>query len=155
MYDKILVPVDGSEHSLKALGVAAEIAKKFGGKITLIHVYSVAMAPVIVPEPATMTPTGAPYMMSVEMSKALEAAKRAGNRILVEAEEKIKAEEISVETVLKEGHVVQEIIKAAKEGDFKLIVIGARGVSHIREFLLGSVTDGVIHHAACPVLVVK
>ena len=41
MFEKILVPLDGSEHSLKALKIAVQIAQKFNGKITLIHVYSI------------------------------------------------------------------------------------------------------------------
>ena len=41
MFERILVPLDGSEHSLRALEMAKQIAKEFGGKITLIHVYSV------------------------------------------------------------------------------------------------------------------
>ncbi|MEM1551251.1 MAG: universal stress protein, partial [Candidatus Bathyarchaeia archaeon] len=45
MFNKILVPLDGSEHSLRALGIAIKIAKKFDGKITLIHVYSVSVRP--------------------------------------------------------------------------------------------------------------
>lgn len=57
--------------------------------------------------------------------------------------------------MLREGQVVQEIVKASKEGKFGLIVIGARGMSKIRELISGSVTDGVIRHASCPVLVVK
>ncbi|MEM3789229.1 MAG: universal stress protein, partial [Candidatus Bathyarchaeia archaeon] len=58
-------------------------------------------------------------------------------------------------TVLREGHVVQEIVRAAEEGKFDLIVMGARGISRIKELILGSVSDGVIRHAPCPVLVTK
>lgn len=154
MFEKILVPIDGSEHALKALEVATQIAKKFGGKITLIHAYSVTPGPIIMPEPTTLTPSGLPVMVP-EVSKVIDAARKAGNRILEDGEQKIKAEGVPVEKVLIEGHTVQEIVRTAKEGKFGLIVIGARGVSHIRELLLGSVTDGVIHHASSPVLVVK
>jgi nucleotide-binding universal stress UspA family protein len=155
MFKKVLVPLDGSEHSLKALEFAVQIAKKFGGKITLIHVYSVIDRPIIVPEPTTLTPAGFPVMTSAEISKVVEAARKAANRILADGEQKAKAEEVEVEKILIEGHTVQEIVRTAKEGTFDLIVIGARGISKIRELLLGSVTDGVIHHASCPVLVIK
>ena len=53
LFNKILVPLDGSGHSLKALEIAIQIAKKFGGKLMLIHVYSVSVGPVIMPEPTT------------------------------------------------------------------------------------------------------
>ena len=155
LFEKILVPVDGSEHSIRALEKATQIAKKFGGKITLIHAYSVTVQPIIVPEPAALSSSGIPYLTAAEISRVSEAARDFGNRILKDGEEKVKAEKVEVEKVLIEGHAVQEIVRAAKEGNFDLIVIGARGISHIREMFLGSVTDGVIHHATCPVLVVK
>ncbi|MEM2995471.1 MAG: universal stress protein [Candidatus Bathyarchaeia archaeon] len=155
MFQKILVPLDGSEHSLKALDIAVQIAKKFNGKITLIHVYSVAVRPVIVPEPTTLTPPGFPFMTSSEISKVDEVARKTGSNILLDGEQRVRAEGVPVETLLREGHTVQEIVKIAREGMFDLIVMGARGISKIRELLLGSVSDGVIHHAPCPVLVVK
>jgi nucleotide-binding universal stress UspA family protein len=155
LFEKILVPLDGSEHSLKALEIAVQIAKKFGGKTSLIHVYSVEVRPIIMPEPTTLTPPMIPVMTPEEVSKAVQVAHNAGARILADGEQKVKAEEVQVETLLKEGHTVQEIVKTAKEGRFDLIVIGGRGISKIRELLLGSVTDGVIHHASCPVLVIK
>jgi len=153
--EKILVPLDGSEHSLKALNIATQIAKKFGGKITLIHVYSVSVSPVMMPEPTTLTPSMIPAMTPAEVSKAVEATRKIGASILADGEQKVKAEGVEVEKLLREGHTVQEIVRTAKEGNFDLIVIGARGISKIRELLLGSVTDGVIHHASCPVLVIK
>ena len=155
MFKKILVPLDGSEHSLRALEIAVQIAKKFEAKITLIHVYSVGIRPVVMPEPTTLTPIGVPVMAPTDVSKIAEATRKAGAAILADGEEKVKAEGIEVETLLKEGHSVQEIIKTAKEGGFDLIVIGARGISKIREIILGSVSDGVVHNAPCPVLVVK
>jgi nucleotide-binding universal stress UspA family protein len=155
LFEKILVPLDGSEHSLRALEIAIQIAKKFDGKITLIHVYSITIRPVIMPEPTTLTPPMIPVMTPAEVSKAVEATRKAGASILADGEQKVKAEEVQVETTLREGHTVQEIVKTAKEGKFDLIVIGGRGISKIRELLLGSVTDGVIHHAPCPVLVIK
>lgn len=150
-----MVPLDGSEHSLRALTIATEIAKKFSGKISLIHVYSVSVSPVMVPEPTTLTPPITPILTPTEVSKTVETIRKASMRILEEGEQKVKAEGVEVETILKEGHVVQEIIKTAEEGNFDLVVIGARGISKIRELLLGSVTDGVIHHASCPVLVTR
>jgi len=155
MFKKILVPLDGSEHSLRALEIAVQIAKKFEAKITLIHVYSVGIRPVVMPEPTTLTPVGIPVMAPTDVSKVAEATRKAGAAILADGEEKVKAEGIEVETLLKEGHSVQEIVKTAKEGSFDLIVIGARGISKIREIILGSVSDGVVHNAPCPVLVVK
>jgi len=147
--------MDGSEHSLKALEMATQIARKFQGKITLLHVYSVSVQPIMMPEPTALGSPSVPILTGAEVSRLVEVAREVGNRILSDGEEKAKAKQVEVEKMLVEGHVVQEIVKAAIEGNFDLIVVGARGISHIKEILLGSVTDGVIHHARCPVLVIK
>ena len=60
-----------------------------------------------------------------------------------------------METLLREGDVVEEILKAVEKDKFDLIVMGARGVSVIKEVLLGSVSDGVVRKAPCPVLISK
>ena len=62
---------------------------------------------------------------------------------------------VQIETLLKEGHVVEEILKTARDGNFDLIVIGARGRSKMKEILLGSVSHGVTIHSPCSILVVK
>lgn len=154
MFQKILVPLDGSEHSLKALDIAIQVAKKFEGKITLIHVYSIAAATSIVMEPG-IAGGGIPVFEPHDVSSFVEAARKTGNRILSDGEDRVNAARVEVDKLLEEGHTVQEIIRTAKEGNFELIVMGARGVSHIRETLLGSVSDGVMHHVICPVLVVR
>ena len=150
MFKNILVPLNGSKHSLRALNVAIQIAKKFEGKITLIHVYSVTVKPIIMmPERPPMIPV----MLPTEVSRVAEATREAGSSILMDGEQKVRAEGVPVETVLREGDTVQEIVKTAVEG-FDLIVIGAT-VTKIRDLLLGSLTGKVIRHSPCPVLVVK
>jgi nucleotide-binding universal stress UspA family protein len=155
LFDRILVAFDGSEHSLRALDIAIRMAEQFCKKLTLIHVYSVAVRPIIIPEPATMTPPNVSILTSAEISEASEAARREGKQMLEVAEQRAKAAGLEVEKILVEGQAAQEIVKAAKEGNFELIVMGARGLSLIKELLLGSVSEGVIRHAPCPVLVVK
>ena len=155
MFGKILVPFDGSEHSTKALEKAIQIAKKFEAKITLIHVYSVYVQPILLPEPTTVGVSTVPLLTATEVSKVAETARRVGNRILADGEQRAKSEKVQVEKMLVEGHAVQEIVRVAKEGNFDLVVMGARGLSKIKEILLGSVSDGVIHHVTCPILLVK
>ncbi|MEM3536237.1 MAG: universal stress protein [Candidatus Bathyarchaeia archaeon] len=154
MFEKILVPLDGSEHSLKALNLAVQIAKNFNSKITLINVFSVS-APVVMPEPTTLTPPTVPIMAAAELSKLAENARKTASNILAEGEKRAEAEGVKVETLIREGHTVQEIVKAAREGEFNLIVMGARGIGKIKGILLGSVSDGVVKNAPCPVLIVK
>jgi nucleotide-binding universal stress UspA family protein len=150
-----LVPLDGSKHSLRALETAIQIAKKFDAKITLIHVYSITVPPVIMPEPTTLTPSGVPVMTPAEVTKIVETAREVGQKILADGKWKVESENIEVETILKEGNTVQEITKLAKEARSDLIVMGVKGISKLRELLVGSVSEGVIRQASCPVLVVK
>jgi nucleotide-binding universal stress UspA family protein len=155
VFRKILVPLDGSEHSDRALATALQIAKNFNSEITLLHVYSVTVTPVVIPEPTTLNPTGVPIATSAEVSKMVDAARDEGKKILLDGEQKVRAENLPVETSLREGNSPQEIVKVAKEGQFDLIVIGARGIHRLRDLLMGSVTEGVVKHASCSVLVVK
>lgn len=155
MFEKILVPLDGSGNSGQALRTAIQVAKKFSGKLTLFHVYSITVTPMVIPEPTTLTPSGIPVVTSAEVSKMVEAAREVGQRILDDGAQKAKSEDVQVESIIREGNTVQEITKLAKEGNFDLIVMGVRGVSKLMELLLGSVSEGVMKHASCPVLVVK
>jgi len=153
LFEKILVPVDGSEQSLKALDVAVEVAVKFGGQLTLIHVYSVGGIMGYLPEPSATV--GVPVMSPSDVSRLVEGVREAGKKVLDEGKKRIGASGVEVTTLLEEGHPVREIVRTAQEGRFGLIVMGARGLSHIRELLLGGVSDAITHHAVCPVLVVK
>jgi nucleotide-binding universal stress UspA family protein len=132
VFEKILVPLDGSEHSQRALECAVQISKRFNGKVTLLHVYSVAVPPVVMPEPSTLTPAGVPVPVSTEVQKIVEGLRDAGKNILSDAEQWAKSAEVETETLLKEGNAAQEIVRTAREGEYNLIVIGARGMSRIR-----------------------
>ncbi|MEM2960622.1 MAG: universal stress protein [Candidatus Bathyarchaeia archaeon] len=139
MFEKILVPLDGSEHSIKALEIAVQIALKFDGKITLMHVYSI----------------GGLAISPTPVQEFIEAIRRVGARILTDGEKRVKAEGVQAETLLIEGHAVEQIVKTCRESRFDLIVIGARGLGRMKKMLLGSVSEGVTRYACCPVLVVK
>jgi len=154
MFNNILVAVDGSEHSKKALNYALELAEKFDGKITLIHVYS-TVVPLRTSVDTLPGPALTPPASDVMAAKMTEEAKQMGKRILEEAEQVVKQRGISVEKVLKEGDIVREIVTTAQEGKFNLVVMGHRGLSRLKELFLGAVSEGVSHKAPCPVLIVK
>lgn len=139
LFEKILVPLDGSEQSIWALGKAVQIAKNVGGEITLINVYSLSSF--------AITPN--------QLYKYIKAMRKYGEGILEDGRKKAGAEGVQAETLLVNGHPVEEILKTAREGNFSLIVIGARGLSKMKELLMGSVSDAVTKHAPCPVLVVR
>ena len=150
MYTKILVPVDGSKHSLRALENAIQIAKKFDSQITLIHVAHSAIV---------TTHMHGINVVEPQYSAIEESLRKAGAEILDDAKKLVSANKVPVETLLKDGHAVKEILNTCKEGQFDLIVMGARGhtlLTHIVEGLrLGSVSDNVVHHAPCPVLIIR
>lgn len=147
MFNKILVAVDGSEHSKKAARYALELAENCGGKITLIHVYSRVMVP-----PGVIAERRWDEGASAELSME---ADQTGHQILDEAEQIFKGRNISVEKVLRQGEAVKEIVTLARAGKFDLVVVGHRGLGKFRELVLGSVSEGVSHQAPCPVMIVK
>lgn len=152
VFQKILVPIDGSEHAERALGTALNVATRFTGAITLMHVYSLN---VFLPLYLYGNEGINRGLAHQELSKLSEEMHDAGVNLLTESAKKIEAQGIPVETRLTEGHVMQEIVKTAQNGRFDLIVMGAKGESKIKEMLLGSVSEKVVRNAPCAVLIVK
>jgi nucleotide-binding universal stress UspA family protein len=156
IFQKVLVPFDGSEHSRRALEAAIQISKSFNSKLVLLTAHHVTITPVTSPELTIQAPVIVPDASAAEMTeKAIEAAHNYDKRILAEAEAKVRSEKVEVETELIDGNAVEEIVRKAEEGKFDLIVMGARGLSTIKKLFIGSVSDGVIKKAPCPVLIVK
>ncbi len=142
LYDKILVAVDGSQHSNKAIKEAIKVAKFTGGQVTLIHVYPL--------EPLASTivsPSQELYKIVQNDAKTLmgEAKK------LAETENPAK----SVTGLLLEGDAAEQIVKTAHKDSYDLIVIGARGLGKLSGLILGSVSQGVVKDSPCPVLITK
>jgi nucleotide-binding universal stress UspA family protein len=144
MFQKVLVPVDGSPSSLKAARAAAEIARKFGSKVTVIHAVYL---------PASVIGAGAAGTLAGET--ALEALEEAATEILRSACETLGLPGEQVKQEVLHGHPAEAICRWAEEGKYDLIVMGHRGLSAIRAFFAGSVSDKVSHHAPCPVLIVR
>jgi len=142
MYKKILVPVDGSESSLKTLEHAAEMASLLGSKITLLHV--------IAPLPSTVHG----YIQANEL--AINSVQIFAQEVLDKAKESISQKyNLEIETALGDGDPAYEICEKAKNEQFDLIVIGNRGLSQIASFIMGSVSRRVSRHATCPVLIYR
>lgn len=153
MFSKVLVPIDGSEHSFKALEVAIEMARRFGSKLTLLYVSSMSTIPLIAPESPFISST--PIVNPSEFLSLMEAESKTAEELLSRAEGVARERGVEVEKARRKGHAVREIVRAVKEGGYELVVIGAKGTSGIRELLLGSVAEGVLRHAPCSVLVVR
>ncbi len=142
LYEKILVAVDGSGQSNRALKEALRIAQFANSKITLIHVYP--------QDPSSSTLISA----NQQFYKIL---KDSGKTVLGEAQKVVAAEceVVNVEALELEGDAAEQIVQTAKDSKYNLIVLGARGVNKLSGLILGSVSQGVIKNAPCPVLIVK
>ena len=139
MFRRILVAVDGSEHSRQAALVAARLAREIGSDLTLLTVYR---------QPPGFE--GEPYY-----SEALEAALADAQRILDSAAADVLADGgPKPETSALGGDPVAEICEAASAGGHDLIVMGTRGLGRLQSALLGSVSGQVAAAGCCPVLIV-
>ncbi len=144
---KILVPIDFSKESTKALEIANTIAKKSGASIDVLHVV----------EPLGTDPiavTGERHdnsMDQVFMIQLLEKVK--GNMHKLRDDPKFSSG-VDFNTHVAIGDINKTIIDNVSKNDVGMVVIGARGISEWDRMLIGSHTDKVIKNAACPVLVV-
>ena len=136
--------LDGSEFSMKALEFAIDIAKKYQSQLILVHV--------VIRQIYAINPPEAGILAGTAIVRELEAE---GKAILAKGEEIVKAQSIPVETRLKQGVPAEELLHAAADEKVDLIVLGSRGLSQVKAFLLGSVSDKVSHHAKCPALIVR
>ena len=144
MFSKILVGLDGSDFCLKALEFAIDLAKKYQSQLVLVHV--------VMRQIYAINPPEAGVLAGTAIVRELEED---GKAILAKGEETVKAQGISVETRLKQGVPAEELLRAAVDEKVDLIVLGSRGLSQVRAFFLGSVSDKVSHHAKCPTLIVR
>lgn len=142
---KILVAVDGSEDSKKALLSGANIAKRFDSEVLLVRVQK--LADILVSEPEMEE-----LKKSVEKSPLKGELEKKSRQILDEAEKILKNSSVKkIKKIFKWGHPVEEILKAADDENVDAIVLGSRG--RRRGILLGSVSKEVAERAKVSVLI--
>lgn len=143
MYQKILVPIDGSSTAKRALQEAIALAKLTHAQIALVHVYT---------DIAYLVDEN--YINYEELQKTLQLT---GERILAEAAELTRQAGLMVQTkpITAGNHkIAQAIIAEAEQWQADLIVIGSHGHSAFTRLLLGSVAEGVARSSSIPVLLV-
>lgn len=136
---KVLVATDGSEHSMKAVARALELAEKDGAEITLMTVAYYAKD----------------YFdeMPLNIQEKLEAEARA---VLAKAKALFDAKNLKVDTIFQAGIVpANNIIQAAEEGKFDRILIGSAGLTGLKKVLMGSTASKVVANAPCTVTVIR
>ena len=142
--NKIIVAVDGSEHSMRAVEKAKEIGKAFGSTIILVHVverirmYSAESAAVIRSELDIM-----------------DKRKSDSRRMLENLKSEFETLGLTVETNSLEGDVPHELLDFIKATDADLVILGSHGVKGIRQFTLGSVVSRITHHVDKSVMIVR
>ena len=161
MITKILVGVDGSENSEKALDYALEIADKFSASILILNAFQPPPEFGYQPNLSSQFPASGSPQDAIgdqpNMSAFIKDLRKVHEAVLSKAGERaIKLKPmLKITTELKEGNTPSQIIATAADGGFDLIVVGHMGESEIKEFLLGSTSERVVHQAKCEVLVVK
>jgi nucleotide-binding universal stress UspA family protein len=147
---KILVAVDGSKPSVDASVQAIDISKRLNAEMTAIYVVSPDIRYNYLED--TITPR-LPRALKDVMMIALQT----GEKHLDKVKQKAREKDVRVKTdvIIGISSVVKEIVEYAEKNKIDMIVIGSRGLSGIKKMLLGSVANGVVTYAHCPVLVVK
>jgi len=129
----LLVCIDGSAHSTKALDYAVKLAEKIGSKMTLLNVQERQLHDL------------SPYARIV--------SEKLGEIVLSKALGAIGKEELKVDKRVEFGVTSDIIVEVVEKGNHDLIVLGSRGLGMVKRFLLGSVSDDVIHKAKSSVLI--
>ena len=139
MFSRILVAVDGSESAKKAFEKSIYLAQKCNSKLDVIHV-------------VLDSTYGGDSATTFEL---IDELKEKGMKLLEQCKSQAIKNNVLVETLLELGDHAQVIIDIANKNNYDLIIMGSRGMSAFKELLLGSVSFKVMHHARCPVMVVR
>jgi len=137
-FNRIILAVDGSDGSKRAVKKALHLAKKTGVDVTAIHVME-------------------PYLPLSDLSYSypdiLEITKKVGKDILDKVKKQGSEHGVNVKTKLVEGIPDDQIIKEAKKDD--LIIMGCKGRTALSRILVGSVCEKVLHHSKSPVMMIR
>ena len=142
LISKILVPIDGSENSMRALSHGLFLSSNLKIKLTIIFVIEV---PPFV------------YVQSQKVVNSVMASlEKEAKDVLEEGQNQAKKYDVEPEILFLEGNnIASIIIEHGEKNNFDLIVIGSKGKGKLKSSLLGSVSNKVIHHSKNPVYVVK
>ena len=148
MFEKILVAIDGSTHSERAAAAGIEMARLYGGVVTVLYV---------IDKSKEYAPLGDLLSKVVEdpFAAMWDMLKKQGEEAIKRVEEMAKTAGVSVVREIVEGYPADTIISVAEKENMNLIVVGYIGATGLERFLLGSVADKVVRNSKVPVLVVR
>ena len=142
----ILVPIDGSDYSFNAAEYAIRIARNEKAQLFCVHVVTPRI-PYGYATPASEESRHHEDVIKGKIESWFEVVRKMAK------DEKIH--DIKTEIFIDVKSIIQSIVEYASRKDIDLIVIGTRGKTALKKFLMGSVANGVVEHAHCPVLVVR
>jgi nucleotide-binding universal stress UspA family protein len=138
LYMNILVPLDGSDYSKKALFQACDMAKNYQANLILVYVVDKS-----------------PSLNLLDRNEYLKMLRKFGKKVLIQGKETAKDKGIDTTTVMKEGNITNEIVKLAKNKKCNLIIVGSKGMGATARFFLGSISNKLANNSPCSVLIVK
>jgi nucleotide-binding universal stress UspA family protein len=145
MFGSIVVGTDGSDTAKEAVRQATELAKSVGASINLVSAY----------EPVSTQRLREERRDAPEDLEWMVNPREDVDATLEEAAEQIKAAGVNVQVHAREGDPADSILDVAEEEKADLIVVGNKGMTGAKRFLLGSVPNKVSHHAPCSVLIIR
>lgn len=145
MFKRIVVGTDGSETAAEAVRQAVGLAKLTGATLSLVSAYSPASSRRVQAEQSE-----APADVQYEIGPREDV-----NLVLDAAAAEARNEGVEVQTHPVEGDPADAILNVAEETKADLIVVGNKGMTGARRYLLGSVPNNVSHHAPCSVIIVR
>jgi nucleotide-binding universal stress UspA family protein len=152
---KILLASDGSETGTHAMEVAVEFCEQTGSELHLVYVGEDAYSATLV-YPEAADPEWVEREGPVLTGQLQQQFEQMSRRVLDTQAEKVReAGGTITQAHLRMGEAATEIVDLAEELGAGLVVLGSRGLGGIRRALMGSVSDSVVRHAHCPVLVVR
>ncbi|HET7324349.1 MAG TPA: universal stress protein [Halococcus sp.] len=140
MFNRILIPTDGSDTVIPAVETALDIAKTYDATLHVLF---------IVDPPPSISGTGEGF---TGIDNLLDELEHEGHQITNAVAAQATDNEIEAETAVQRGNPHDDIITYATENDIDLIVMGTHGRTGVKRALLGSVTEGVVRHSEIPVL---
>lgn len=146
----VLVAVDGSENSVRALDFALDLADRFSAGLVIVNVSEPPAMGAVPQDPSSVSPESL-----ITFSKDLDKIHQGILEKAVTHAKQVKPE-LTISSKLREGEPANEIISQAKESASDIIIIGHKGVGRVKEFLgLGGISEKVVHLAPCAVVIVR